>query len=122
MAHNVVVDKRARVVLAGGLALLLSGACGGCPSSPSTIVITVSPVTVVIAARGQQVFMASGAPGPFGWTLPSGGGQIQPDATGTSATVTAGTVAGTYRVRATFSTATSEAQFQVVTTGTDRRD
>ena len=84
--------------------------------------ITVSPATAVIAARGQQVFTAAGAPGPFTWTLPSGGGQVQPDATGTGATVTAGTTAGTYRVRATFSTAAGEAQFQVVTTGTDRRD
>jgi hypothetical protein len=115
--------KRAKVVFSAGLAVLLIGGCGGCPSTtPSGAVISVSPASAAIVAGRQQVFIANGAPGPFTWTLPNGGGEIQPNATGISATVTAGTVVGTYRVRATFSTATAEAQFQVIAGGTDRRD
>ena len=106
---------RARLLVGGGLAVLLIGGCGGCPSnSPSTIALTVAPANAVIATKGQQMFTASGAPGPFSWTLPSGGGDIQADATGLSATVTAGTIPGTYRVRASSGRASGEVFFQVI--------
>src|SRR4249920_2702227 len=102
------------VVLAGGFALLVSGACWGCPSSPSSVSITVVPTNVPVFAGAPQEFSATGAPGPFNWSLPSGGGEIQPGSR--TATVTAGATAGAYRVRATFQGNTGEAQFTVVTT------
>lgn len=116
------MTRSSLVRTAFALGLLLLGACGGCPPvRPTPVTVVVQPDRVPIFAGAQQEFSVSGAPGKFIWSV-SGGGTVRAEDTADAfrAVVTAGTVAGTFRVIAQNGfQAAGNAAFQVVTQRTN---